>query len=111
MVEEYAMEYDLVIPGKGKTIEMNEITLMVFKEAILNEAGKSAEIRDGKLFIQDEEKSFFSFQNDYFWMLSENETEGIDSRHVGLIPQDHVIGSIWFCWYSKERANRFKQIK
>ena len=53
----------------------------------------------------------FTIPKDYFWILSENETEGIDSRHLGLIPQSHIIGSILYCWYSKDPANRFKKIK
>ena len=110
-IEEGTPEYEFVIPSKGVIIEMTEIALIVCKEAILNEAGDAADIHDGKLFIDGEEKTFFSFKNDYFWILSENETDGIDSRHLGLIPQDHVIGSIRYCWYSKERTNRFKKIK
>jgi signal peptidase I len=111
MIGEYSMEYEFIIPGKGKTITMNEIALTVCKEAIMNEAEKSAKIQDGKLFMFGEEKTFFSFNNDYFWILSENETEGIDSRHLGLIPKDHIIGNIWYCWYSKDPANRFRRIK
>ena len=111
MIEEYTPEYEFIIPDKGDSIELDELTLMVCKEAILNEAGKAADIRDGKLFINGEVKSFFSFKNDYCWILSENETDGIDSRHLGLIPQGHIIGKIWYCWYSNDRANRFKKIK
>ena len=111
MIEEYATEYEFVIPGKGESIEMNEIALLVCKEAILKEAGNAADIHDGKLFIHGEVTTSFSFKNDYFWILSEDETDGIDSRHLGLIPQDHVIGTIRYCWYSKDRANRFKKIK
>jgi len=111
LIGEYSLEYQFVIPGKGKSIDMNEIALMVCKEAILNEAGETAKIQDGKLFIQGEEHATFTFKNNYFWILSENETEGIDSRHLGLIPHDHIVGTIWYCWFSKERTNRFKKIK
>ena len=110
LIDDYAMEYEFVIPGKGFAIDMNEITLMVCKEAIINEVGNTATIRDGKLFIQGEEKTSFSFNNDYYWILSENETDGIDSRHLGLIPKSHIIGDILFCWYSKDPAHRFKMI-
>jgi signal peptidase I len=111
MINEHAFEYEFIIPCKGKTIILNEITLMVCKEAILKEAGSSAKIHDGKLFIHGKEKTSFTFLNNYFWIISENETEGIDSRHLGLIPQNHLIGNIWYCWYSKVAANRFKRIK
>ena len=110
MIEEYSLEYEFVIPGKGKAINMYEIALMVCREAILNEAGISATIRDGKLFMLGEERTFFTFKNNYFWILSENETEGIDSRHLGLIPQSHIIGAIGYCWYSKDGLS-IKKIK
>jgi len=111
MIEETGLEYEFVIPGKGKSVNINEISLMVCKEALMNELDSAAVIRDGKLFINGEETSSFTFRQDYFWILSENETDGIDSRHLGLIPKNHVSGNIWFCWYSKHPANRFKRIR
>ena len=111
MIGDYVMDYEFVIPGKGKTLELNEIVLMVCKEAIMRESGKETDIRDGKLFVRGEEKTSFSFKHDYFWILSENESEGIDSRHLGIIPQDHIIGIIRYCWYSRYPTNRFKRIK
>ena len=106
-----AARYEFVIPRKGETIGINEISLMVCQEAIMGEAGDKAVIRDGKLYINGKEKHSFTFKKNYFWILSENETEGIDSRHLGLIPEDHIKGNIEYCWYSKNPSNRFKKIK
>ena len=111
MIEDYATNDEFIIPSKGKNIEMNEIALIIYKEAIMNETDNAAIISDGKLFIHGEEQTFFTFNNNYYWMLSENKTEGIDSRQLGLIPKSHIIGNIWFCWYSKDPAHRFKKIK
>jgi len=110
MVAESNMKYEFIIPAKGKTIDINTISLMVCKEAIMNEAGETAVIRDGKLYIDGKEKTNFLFSKDYYWILSENEAEGIDSRHLGLIPKDHIIGNIWYCWYSKNPLHRLKKI-
>jgi signal peptidase I len=111
MIGEHRMGYEFVIPRKGKALDINETSLMVCKEAILNETGDAAVIRDGKLYINGEEKTYYFFNKDYYWILSENETEGIDSRHLGLIPEDHITGNIWYCWYSKEASRRFKKIR
>ena len=110
MIREHNTGYEFVIPHKGISIEINEISLMICKEAIMNEAGDAARISDGKLYINDEEKSSFAFKNNYYWILSENETDGIDSRHLGLIPESYITGNIWYCWYSKNPINRFKKI-
>ena len=111
IIGEYNVGYEFIIPRKGVSININEISLLVCKEAIINEAGDAARISDGKLFINGEEKSSFSFRNDYYWILSENESEGVDSRHLGLIPKDYIIGNIWYCWYSKNPSYRFKKIR
>ena len=103
--------YEFIIPKKGKPVNINEITLMVCKEAIMKETGGIATISDGKLYINGKEKTSFSFNNDYFWIISENETDGIDSRHLGLIPKSHIVGNIWYCWYSNNSARRFKKIQ
>lgn len=111
MLGEHRMGYEFVIPRRGKAIDISETSLMVCKEAILNEAGDAAVIRDGKLYINGEEKTAYFFSKDYYWILSENETEGIDSRHLGLIPADRITGNIWYCWYSKDASRRFKKIR
>jgi signal peptidase I len=112
MIEEHSYPgYEFVVPGKGKPVDINETSLMVCREAILNEAGDAARIHNGKLYINGMEKTYYFFIQDYYWILSENESEGIDSRHLGLIPKDHITGNIWYCWYSKNPSRRFKKIE
>jgi signal peptidase I len=111
MIGEHQMEYEFTVPGKREAFDINEISLMVCKEAILDEAGDAAVIHDGKLYINGEEKTTYFFLKDYYWILSENETGGIDSRHLGLIPDDHIAGNIWYCWYSRDVARRFRKIQ
>ena len=111
IITEQSSGYEFVIPRRGTFFDINEISLMVCKEAIEKEAGKTVTIIDGKLYINGEERTSFIFNNDYFWILSENESGGIDSRHLGLIPKDHVIGNIWYCWHSKNPDHRLKKIR
>lgn len=77
---------------------------------IQTEAGDKAVFRDGKLFLDGREAAFFFFDQDYYWMLSDNANEAIDSRHLGFIPRDHIIGNAWLCWYSKERQRILKPV-
>jgi signal peptidase I len=43
-------------------------------------------------------------------MLSDNVNEAIDSRHLGFIPHDHIIGNAWFCWFSQDKEHFFKPV-
>ncbi len=111
MIGKVQTKYEFAIPHKGKSVDIDEVSLKVCREAIMSEIGDRAVIRDNKLYIDGEEQTYYFFNRDYYWILSENETKGIDSRHLGLIPASSVIGSVWYCWYSKDPMRRFKKIK
>lgn len=102
--------YELIVPQKDRAYRLDAAALTACREAIQAEAGDKAVFRDGKLFLDGREASFFFFQQDYYWMLSDNANEAVDSRHLGFIPQSHVIGNAWFCWYSKDRQRIFKLV-
>ena len=93
--------YTLVVPRKGKAYRLDSNALTACKEIIRRETDGQAVFRDGKLYIDGRETSFFFFKQDYFWMLSDNTTEGIDSRHLGFIPQNNLEGSLFLVWMSK----------
>lgn len=102
--------YELVVPQKGRAYRLDAAALTACREAIQAEAGDKAVFRDGKLYLDGREASFFFFSQDYYWMLSDNANEAVDSRHLGFIPRDHVIGNAWLCWYSKDRQRIFKSV-
>lgn len=103
-------EYKLIIPEKNTPYRLNAVSLSVCREAISQEIGDRAVFRDGKLYIDGRESSFFIFRQDYYWMLSDNPDEAIDSRHLGFIPSGHVLGNVWFCWYSKDKERLLKPV-
>lgn len=102
--------YELIVPQKGRAHRLNDAALTACREAIQTEADEKAVFRDGKLFLDGRETAFFFFDQDYYWMLSDNANEAVDSRHLGFIPRDHIIGNAWLCWYSKDRQRIFKPI-
>jgi signal peptidase I len=109
-VREDTGNYTFAIPTTGKPYKMDSANLIIYREAILREVGEKGLIRDGKLLIDGKEIPAYSFRQDYYWMLSDNADDAIDSRHLGLIPSRSIIGNVWFCWYSKDKARLFKQM-
>ena len=110
LVAEQTTPYGLIVPRKGRAYRLDETALICCREIIEQESEGKAQFKEGKLFLDGKECSFFIFQQDYFWILADNPQEGIDSRHLGLIPANQVIGHAWFCWYSKDKQRRFKWI-
>jgi len=103
-------EYTLVIPKKNRHYKLDANSLAICKEAILRETKGKAVFRDNKLFIDGKETSHFFFKQDYFWMLSDNKSQAIDSRHLGFVPKENIIGTAWFCWMSHTKQRAFKSI-
>lgn len=110
-IPEEQKKHTFILPTKNNLYRIDSTTLFIFREAILSECGRQGKIRNGKLYIDGEERRFFYFRNNYYWMLSDNEDEAIDSRHLGPIPEKFMVGNVWFCWYSNNPERRFKRIR
>jgi signal peptidase I len=100
-----------VIPAKDSLYRIDSTSLLICREAILTEYGNRASIRDGKLYIDGRHTRYLFFRKNYYWMLSDNEDEAVDSRHFGLIPETRIEGNVWFRWYSNDRKKLFKRIE
>lgn len=90
----------LVIPAKGKSIALNDTTLIMYKQVILQEQKEKAQIVDNKLYIDFQPRDEYTFLEDYYWMLSDNRVQSLDSHSLGFIPFTHVIGKVRYIWYS-----------
>lgn len=109
-IGEQMQEYMLIVPQKGQAYPLDAASLTACKEIIMQETGGKASFRDGKLYLDGRETNFLYFQQDYYWVLSDNANEAVDSRHLGFIPADHIVGNAWFCWYSPDKRRIFKPV-
>ena len=101
--------YRLIVPSKGKAISINSLNINMYKQLILQEQGGDAHIADNKLYIGGKEQTTYTFQDDYYWMLSDNVKDALDSRTLGFIPFKNVIGKVRLIWYSSHNGNVRKE--
>lgn len=102
--------FAFVVPRKGYAYRLDETAIQFCERAIMQETNGEARFRDGKLFLDGKETTFFFFNQDYYWLLSDNLREGVDSRHLGFIPADHIVGNAWLYLYSRDRQRIFNRI-
>ncbi len=94
------------IPGEGKTIQMDEETVAMYGSTITDyENHDDAKIQDGKLLIDGQEVSEYTFKQNYYFMMGDNRHNSEDSRFWGFVPEDHVVGEAAFIWLSLD-ANK-----
>ncbi|MDD2437060.1 MAG: signal peptidase I [Massilibacteroides sp.] len=110
-IKQQSEEYSLIVPHKNRPYRLDSLSLTACKEILLRETDKPLVFREKKLFVEGKETVFFFFNHDYYWILCDNIKDGVDSRHLGFIPAEKVLGTAWYCWFSKEKEHLLKAIQ
>lgn len=92
----------LVIPGKGKKVEIHPWNATLFRNTLVLHEGVNADVAHDSLYINGKAVTTYTFSKNYYWMASNNSINLADSRLFGLVPHDHLIGKASFVWFSKE---------
>jgi len=90
----------VVIPKKGEVISLNENNFEQWKTFIGRE-GHSAELIDGKPFIDGKRGATYVVEQNYVFGMGDNRDNSLDSRFWGFIPVDAVVGTpiiVYWSW-------------
>jgi len=91
----------LYIPKKGATISLNEENYIAYKRAITAFEGNTLEKEGDTYLLNGLAATSYTFKQNYYWLMGDNRHGSADSRYWGYVPEDHVVGTASFVWFSK----------
>ncbi|WNJ16828.1 signal peptidase I [Pontibacter sp. G13] len=94
----------IVIPAKGMTVELTPKNLALYYRPITAYEGHKLERKGGKIYIDGEVATTYTFEMDYYWMMGDNRHNSEDSRFWGFVPENHIVGKPIFIFFSYEEA-------
>lgn len=102
----------MTIPKEGATVNLDPSTIALYRRVIeVYEGPNRVTIKDGKILINGQEATTYTFKMDYYWMMGDNRHRSEDSRFWGYVPQTHVVGKPLFIWFSTKDGSMFNGIR
>lgn len=90
------------VPAKGDEIVIDSNNIEIIFLTLKNNTDKDIEIADGQLFTKGKKIDRIKFTEDYLWVSGDNILCATDSRTLGFIPKDKIIGRVVFRWFSSD---------
>ncbi len=93
----------LVVPGKGIEVNINKSNIIFYREVIRYYEDNLLTVNDTSILINNEPVNTYQFKQDYFFVLDDNRDNAKDSRYWGFLPENHIIGTPSFVWFSMNK--------
>lgn len=98
------MSYKLIVPAKGTQMQLTEFTTALYRK-IIEQEDQDIVFKDKRLQKNGNALKSYEFKKDYYWFVSDNSDSSVDSRSIGFVSEEFIIGKasvIWFNSYDGE---------
>jgi signal peptidase I len=92
----------LYIPRKNDTIAIDSINIKLYVKLIEYETQHTVKLIERHVYIDDDLLSEYVFQQNYYFLAGDHVFDSQYSRYWGLLPEEQIIGKVFFIWKSKD---------
>ena len=85
-----------VIPHAGQTIHLNKENFTFYQPLLQHYEKKQAGFIGDIMYINNAPSDSYTFTQNYFYMLGDNQEDSFDSRSWGLVPESNLIGKAFY---------------
>ena len=106
------------IPAAGSTIPIDTSNYSLYQRIITHETQTPLYIRRGQIYLDDSLIRQYTFRKNWYFIAGDKVFDSRDSRYIGPIPEDFIVGKASFILTSKDPYTKdyvwrrfFKKIK
>lgn len=89
----------ILIPQKGMALELTAENFSWIKNVAQKE-GVSLTLQNGEFYSNNTPVNQYMFKSNYYFMMGDNRNNSIDSRFWGFVPEEDLVGTINFVFFS-----------
>ncbi len=97
----------LIVPKNGMKIYMNANTYNMYRKVLIDHEKVTCTEVDGEYYINNLKINHYIFGQDYCFVMGDNRRKSIDSRYVGFIPEENIVGKVQSVLFSSN-DNEFR---
>jgi len=90
------------IPAAGSTITLTHENFKLYHKLITYETGSNVRFSDSMVYINETIRYDYTFRSNWYFMAGDKVMNSQDSRYIGLIPEEFIIGRASRIMTSKE---------
>lgn len=106
----------IIVPKQGCLVSLNPFTFSIYAELLRTYEGIVLTENEGSYYDSEGKKiTEYRFKQDYFFVMGDDRKNSKDSRYVGFVPKENIVGKAKYVLLSnnkgKFRWNRvFKEV-
>lgn len=97
----------IIIPKQGMKISLTNDTFNLYKEIIENYENTTIKKQKEVFFVDGKIITSYTFKKNYYFMMGDNRNDSQDSRYIGLIPEEKIVGKV-SCILFSNKDDRFQ---
>lgn len=92
----------LYIPRKGDSVSLDTLTFQLYHKMIEYESGIRPREQNGQVYAGDRLLTAYTFRTNWYFMGGDKIWNSQDSRYIGLIPEEFIVGKAALVLTSKD---------